>query len=274
MSDKSDNSSRGLRGRVDVTQALGRFQRVAERRLLELLRSVLDSADTQLMARVESSDDFELYTAHHHFATELRRRRFTIEQRVIGGLTESIQQLREDHPAAAPGKSDLSSLSLVPSDTLERDLALEAIVGRARQANRQSLAFLCQRLTRIGVGEAVDGGSNPVDPRQLAELLKRALDDIDAEMSAWRAFFALFDEQVSPQLPDFYRELNRVLADAGATLPEPGRARPSPAACCSFRFRHHPPRQWCGHPGWRRTGRRAGATPGPGAGGIDSLRQR
>ncbi|MCK8517097.1 DUF1631 domain-containing protein [Methylonatrum kenyense] len=230
MSDNKDNKDKGLRGRVEVTEALGRFQRTAERRLLELLRSVLDSADTQLMARVESSDDFELYTAHHRFATELRRNRFTIEQRVIGALSDAIQRLRQDRSAAAPPKPDLSALSLVPSETLDRDLALEAIVGRARKNNRQTLDFLCQRLTRLATGDPVDGGSNPVDPRQLAEMLKAALDDIDADMPAWRAFFELFEEQVNPQLPDFYRELNRVLADAGVTLPEPGRSRPPPAA--------------------------------------------
>lgn len=233
MSDSPDNKTSGARGRLDGAQILGRFQRTAERRLLELLRSVLDSADTQLMARVESSEDFELYTAHHRLATELRRKRFTIEQRVIGALHDAIQQLRDNHSGATPDSPDLASLSLVASDTLDRDLALEAIVGRARQANKQVLGFLCQRLGRVAAVATVDGGSNPVDPRQLTEMLKRALDDIEADMPAWLAFFSLFEERVSPQLPDFYRELNRLLADAGATLSEPGRSTPRPATSVS-----------------------------------------
>ena len=233
MSNSPDNQTSGSRGRLDGAKVLGRFQRTAERRLLELLRSVLDSADTQLMARVESSEDFELYTAHHHLATELRRKRFTIEQRVIGALHDAIQQLRDNGAGASPHSPDLASLSLVASDTLERDLALEAIVGRARQANKQSLGFLCQRLGHVAAVDTVDGGSNPVDPRQLTEMLKRALEDIEAEMPAWLAFFSLFEERLSPQLPDFYRELNRLLADAGASLPEPGRSTPRPAPSAS-----------------------------------------
>ncbi len=228
MSDTRDNQGKPVtQGRMPSGQVAERFRRTAERRLLELVRGLLDSADTGLMARVDATEDLDVYTAHHALATELRRKRFTIEQRLVGLLGERIDRLFGEPSSTEPEKPDLSMLDLVSSETLERDLAVEAIVGKARNANKSALAQLVQRLSLVAPVESVDGGNNPVDPRQLGEMLKQALELVEASSDAWLSFFALFEQRLLPQLPDFYRELNRMLADAGLVLPgRAGRSEP------------------------------------------------
>ncbi|MEX0731592.1 MAG: DUF1631 domain-containing protein [Aquisalimonadaceae bacterium] len=211
------------------TAIYARFRQLADRRLVAMLRHMLDQVDDALFDRAEKADSNEAQTAYFDAMREARLKRREIERRFEQALSAHHEDPESAHVSAAstraPGHSELS---LLDHDELEESLAVETMVSKARGNQVQRLVHICQRLNGLAGRDIYNENSNPVDPRQIASAFETAVDVLNADIKSRLVIYKLFERHVVGQLGGLYEEINRLLVDAGI-LPEirPAAKRPS-----------------------------------------------
>lgn len=211
-----------------------RFRRLANERLMALLRYMLDQADDALFERTEKAGSHQEQQLFFEAMREVRRGRKAFEARFL----ERLEAAHRGEPVARqPGAADQGDeLSLVDDERLEEGLAIDGMVSKAQTRHSQALAHLCERLDADSNTAWATAETNPVDPRRIGAALEEGATVLEMEIQPRLILYKLFDRYVVTQLGGFYQELNQLFIDAGV-LPtiRPKARRPDRGAAASPR---------------------------------------
>lgn len=135
-------------------------------------------------------------------------------------------------PRAKPATNfAIDSLSLVQPDDLEQTVALDSMVGRVVERNRQALSHLAIRLNSL-VKAPVDEASNPLGPAVLAQIFADALGEVSLDIKVRLIILKLFERYVFNPIDPLFATANTQLIHAGV-LPDlkgPAAATRQPSA--------------------------------------------
>ncbi|WP_169335587.1 DUF1631 domain-containing protein [Dasania marina] len=185
--------------------------------LMHCLENLFNSCDDlffDLSSRATSNTEQNLY---FESMRELRIKK-------AGALSSFSRQLDDNfdalHQLSSP-KPELTrdatpdSLSLVQDDDIERDVAINSMVSKARGNNQEALYHLQVRLDYLIGHRSIDSDNNPLDPQQLCNSFADVCELFDIHIKAKIIIYKQFDRLVIGQLGKVYATANDLLINEG-----------------------------------------------------------
>lgn len=203
------------------------------------LSALFDNADDSLfeMADRASSNTEQALFFEAMRAVRLQRHAITTNccQRLVKEM-EALNQTGGAGRAKPASNFAIDSLSLVQPDDLEQTVALDSMVGRVVERNRQALSHLAVRLNSL-VKAPVDEVSNPLGPAVLAQVFADALGEMSLDIKVRLIILKLFERYVFNLIDPLFATVNARLVDAGVLpdLKEPAVSQRQPAPSGSAR---------------------------------------
>lgn len=197
---------------------------------------MLDTADDTLFDLADKSASNRDQSQYFDAMRELRIKRKGMENVFRQELYNAFHSLSGHGAAEADDRAqtyNLDALTLVKEDELEENLAIDAMVNRARTKNEEALRFLACRFDSVVPEVQVEPENIPVGPKQVCESFRVAANTLTLDLKSRLVVYKLFERGVCEQLADLYDDLNNFLADNGV-LPDlhirKPRRQPVPAA--------------------------------------------
>ncbi len=110
---------------------------------------------------------------------------------------------------------NFETLSLVQDDDLEVMVALEGMVNAARNAQLATFISFNTRLNSLFDNKRIDESTNPLDPSQIADAFKDAMQPLALDNKETMAVYRKFNTEVLLKIDTVLREGNQLLIDSG-----------------------------------------------------------
>ena len=108
----------------------------------------------------------------------------------------------------------VDTLSVIANDDMDEILAIEAVVKKGGMQNKTALEHLVRRLDAVCLSDgSID--SMPLSPRKICTAFKQATESLRLHVNARLVLFKVIEQDLIARLPEFYRQLNGVLAERG-----------------------------------------------------------
>ena len=185
------------------------------------LSTLFDNADDSLFEMADRAASNTEQALFFEAMRAVRLQRHGISNSCGQRLVREMEALNE---AAAPQRATpasnfaIDSLSLVQPDDLEQTVALDSMVGRVVERNRQALSHLAIRLNSL-VKVQVDETNNPLGPAVLAQIFVDALAEMSLDIKVRLIILKLFERYVFNLVDPLYATANTQLINAGV-LPD------------------------------------------------------
>ncbi len=186
--------------------------------LSDLLAGALDAIDDSLFEHANNARSNNDQNRYFETMREVRIKRKGIENRFQQGLIDLF-----NHPPGSDAEARQSaiqsvsaeSLSLVQNDDLEEEVALNAMVNKARANFQGTLLQLQTRLTLLYPEQDEEYPVNPLSPEHLCAAFREACNDLDIQIRERLIVLKHFDRYVMSNLGVLLDEANRILIQAG-----------------------------------------------------------
>lgn len=199
----------------------------AAQQLKQAMQGLFDNADDTLFEMADRATSNAEQNAFFEAMRDLRLKRKTIERGFLQRVFETFATLNQYEIGKAPTLETLSvdSLSLVHNDTLEENVALDAMVSRVMSHDGLALGHLTTRLNAV-ISKKLEDKTNPLGPRVLCEQFLGACEGLGVEIRVKLIILKLFEKHVLGELDELYANANQQLVEAGV-LPELKSAPPA-----------------------------------------------
>jgi hypothetical protein len=199
----------------------------AAQQLKQAMQALFDNADDTLFEMADRATSNAEQNSFFEAMRDLRLKRKSIERGFLQKVFESFATLNQYEIGKAPMLDSVSSdaLSLVHNDTLEENVALDAMVSRVMHRDGIALGHLTTRLNAV-ISKKLDDKSNPLGPRMLCEQFLGSCEGLGVEIRVKLIILKLFEKYVLGDLDQLYANANQQLVEAGV-LPELKSAPPA-----------------------------------------------
>lgn len=204
----------------------------AERRLLQQCR---ECAETQLRACIkqvlDQTDDllFQRSNAntpdagdYFNVLRDLRLRRQALEHRYFADFAQEYAARLGTAPAPRGGRTDpvaAGALSLVDETELEESLAIDGMIGKAKERYHSQLYALTRRYRALVPGSEIEEESHPLGPDVVCHAFRKAFEDVEVGVAIKLLVYKLFEQHTLKRLGTLYEEVDGLLVNAGV-LPQ------------------------------------------------------
>ncbi len=195
----------------------------ALRVLPSVLAGVLDRADDALFDFVQKSSNANEQQQYFETMRELRRQRAVIESSYREQLAAAFAALERGAPQVVRFSTQGAperGLSLVGTDELEEQLALEQLAGALERRHASPLTLLNRRLAILVGIESLGAATNPVGPGHVVNALFAALRGIVSSLPPRLVIYKIYERDLQTAFAGFYSDLNKLLAEVPALEPE------------------------------------------------------
>lgn len=185
------------------------------------LSALFDNADDSLFEMADRAASNTEQALFFEAMRAVRLQRHALTTRCCQRIGKELEALNDTGSAARPKPVTnfaLDTLSLVQPDDLEQTVALDSMVGRVVERNKQALSHLAIRLNSL-VKAPVDEASNPLGPAVLAQIFVDALGEMTLDIKVRLIVLKLFERYVFNPIDPFYAAANAQLVNAGV-LPD------------------------------------------------------
>jgi len=195
-------------------QAMSRGLGVLSERLFEKL----DDAMYKLADKAESND---LQMRYFDTMRETRKEREGIEKSFQGNVLSGYDNFWRPQPESAvvpeekEEELDYDNLTLIESDTLEEELAINNMVARGDSACLRELYALEQRFSRLLNGKPVESKNNPLAPDKICNAFRASILVLDVDIPTKLVIYKVFEQEVVSHLDEVYAGVNELMRDAG-----------------------------------------------------------
>ncbi|MCV6605950.1 MAG: DUF1631 domain-containing protein [Porticoccaceae bacterium] len=192
----------------------------AERHFAARLKAVFEQVDDTFFDLADRSDNSRQQTLYFDAMRLIRFERKNIESAFQNSLELAFDSLVNSEAAEKRQQRHQknSAFELADGDELEEIIALDAMVSRADEGNRQQLQILATRLESL-TGQGVSLKDNPLGPDVVCDTFFRATADLDIGIRSKLVLLKLFERHVVSPLGDFLSQSNQLLQELGV-LPE------------------------------------------------------
>lgn len=183
--------------------------------LSNLLQGALDAVDDSLFELANNCRNNNEQNRYFEAMREIRIKRKGVE-RQFNEATSSffVSPPSQIGPDNRPQTTDPNSLALVDNDDLEEQVALNAMVAKAKAHFQGQLVQLNARFSHVY--KAADGIiSNPLAPEHLGQAFIHATQPMEIQIRERLILLKQFDRYVMSNLGVLLDEANRILVKAG-----------------------------------------------------------
>ena len=204
--------------------------------LLSLLDDMFASCDDLYFDLASSATSNQEQNLYFESMREVRVRASGAKQAYQKSLENGFNQLsspgcKSDSQKIAEEAKSLEEMALLDDEQTERDVTLTAMISRARAISKSSLHEIESRLKQLlPANTALDEEKNPIDPGQLIQEFAASVDDMGLEIKPRIILYKQFERIVVKRLPEFYRNVNKKLDEAGAKYERGSSKRANPVA--------------------------------------------
>ncbi len=185
--------------------------------LSDLLQGAFDAVDDSLFELANNARSNNEQNRYFEAMREVRIKRKGIEKR----FCQEINNLFENPPHEIRGASgtpehvSADNLSLVQNDDLEEQVAINAMVVKARAYFQGTLLQLQNRFSATYPGASTDNPINPLAPEFICDAFVRCSEDLDIQIRERLIVLKQFDRYVVSNLGMILEEANRIMVQAG-----------------------------------------------------------
>lgn len=210
----------GAGGPVSVPPEVSRIRETVVAGLGDLLQGAFDAVDDSLFELANNARSNNEQNRYFEAMREIRIKRKGVEKQ----FQQSVSSLF-DHPplvttdpqsqSAAPDPTSADSLSLVQDDELEEQVALSAMISKARAYFQGPLLQLQTRFTVVYPDANEERPVNPMLPDYICRAFANAADAFEIQIRERLIVLKQFDRYVIANLGMLMDEANRILVQAG-----------------------------------------------------------
>lgn len=207
--------------KADIDNLREELQHSIVNALRSLVDEMFDRLDDELLGHAESA-----ISDHHKYLfvdaiRELRKHRSNIISLFLNGVSEAAAVFPKANPGSVLnrgsedilGKESVASLSLLLNVELEENLAVDAVVSKAREQLHNKLEVFNDLLASLTGRKDFTEEDNPFAPEILTTAFRHALALWGGEMLVRRVVYDAFGDVVILQLDEPYQQLiDRLLA--------------------------------------------------------------
>jgi len=157
----------------------------------------------------------------------IRNKHDNIQDRFMDKLEERFSQLQSAPPpeqgeSEVPKKFNIDKMSLIQDDELEENIAIDAMVTKAKVTHRVVLYQLVNRLNNAIDDQIINLDNNPLNPLTICEAFQFSIDHLEINVAPKLVIYKLFDRIVITPLALIYENINQSLISKGipADLPD------------------------------------------------------
>ncbi len=185
----------------------------------DLLQGAFDAVDDSLFELANNARSNNEQNRYFEAMREIRIKRKGVEKQFQSAVVKLFNQpprSGQEANAAAPVRQPTAdSLSLVQNDELEEQVALNAMISKARAHFQSPLIQLQTRFSVAYPGESEDAPVNPMAPEHLCNAFASAAEALDIQIRERLIVLKQFDRYVVSNLGMLLDEANRILIQAG-----------------------------------------------------------
>jgi len=191
----------------------------ATQQLRHGLQELFDNADDTLFEMADRARSDVEQNLFFEAMRDLRLKRKNIERGFLEQFFAAFVSLSQ-YDSSRPALPQALALDTdaLPSDELERSIAVEGMVGKVLNRDGFALHQLTARLSAL-LGKDLDDQRNPLGPAMLCEYFLQAGRDLGVEIKVKLIILKLFDRYVLSSADQLYAEANQLLIATGV-LPD------------------------------------------------------
>lgn len=179
--------------------------------------SLFKTADESLFDAANSATSMDEQNRMFELMNALRVEKEIIEKNFISELSLFIRPISEVR--GAPRKKEESDegnqLGLIEQEDMDEMVALNTISGKADSDCREELLHLEARLGHLAKQNNSIFPSKALQPRNLCDAFKEAIEICDFDIRNKLVFYKLFNRELILPLKKLYKELNETMIEAG-----------------------------------------------------------
>lgn len=206
-----------------LPSVLMKARRSALEELHQLLADVFDKADDVFFEYAEKAGSDREKDSYIETMRQLRLNRKEIERNFYQKLNVLFKKLPHstEEGVSLEAISALEGLSLVADDDLEMNVALDAMVSKAKNKFADKIYQLNTRMEALLLHShvKVNEKNNPFHPQQICEAFNSATQVVQCDIKKRLVLYKLFDKFVVSDYDVVLDTANAVLAEAGV-LPD------------------------------------------------------
>ena len=195
--------------------------------LSEKLSTVFEHVDDAFFDLADRAESNSEQTAYFDAMRMIRLERKAIEQKFSIAMDQAFQQLGDVNYQGIAYDSDKPggfNLEVIENEDLEETIALDAMVSKVSQHEKNELKKIIARINFLVPAEVV-ANSNPVGPEIICHALNDALESLEIGIRSKLVFFKLIDRHMIDGMGDVLKKGNAMLCEMGV-LPELDKKRP------------------------------------------------
>ncbi|MBJ6138302.1 DUF1631 domain-containing protein [Marinobacter litoralis] len=182
----------------------------------DLLQGAFDAVDDSLFELANNARSNNEQNRYFEAMREIRIKRKGVERH----FQSAVSQFFTSPPCAGAQQdpetqADASSLSLLGNDDLEEQVALNAMISKAKTHFQGALLQLQARFTQVYPSANDDQPVNPMAPEHLCSAFTEAIQALDIQIRERLILLKQFDRYVVSNLGMLLDEANRILIQAG-----------------------------------------------------------
>lgn len=199
--------------------AISRLRELLRPALTDRLKHVLDQVDDAFFDLADKAENNQQQMVYFDAMRELRLKSKVIEGDFVAWVMKDFEHYL--NPAILRRRADKDSsqeneLSLVETDELELDLAIQGMAGKARRAHEDVLYLLGLRMAALAGRPAQQNEDDfPVSPERLSEAFGEATKTLEMPIRPKLVLFKLFDNYFISELGSLYEAMNDRLIESG-----------------------------------------------------------
>jgi hypothetical protein len=198
--------------RLAKDRALSSFSALAEQTVVEA-----DTMATRAMSEASSLVISDLNTVRSFLRAEARTLRGRMDRHFAGLLDRSMLTMHTDLRTAGTQEINYETLTLIDDDVVTRQIEVDRMVGRLRDAEPIALGRVNLTIAMIHNDSDARERENPFRPYLLARSLYEALRELMWDEAQSKLLFDALSTAMANRLPGFYAGILEVFEAGGLT---------------------------------------------------------
>ncbi|MBD3640722.1 MAG: DUF1631 family protein, partial [Marinobacter sp.] len=184
----------------------------------DLLQGAFDAVDDSLFELANNARSNNEQNRYFEAMREIRIKRKGVErqfQNSVSGLFSDPPRTGQTQGETSSYSTNAETLSLVGDEDLEEQVALNAMIGKAKAHFQGPLLQLQARFSQVYPGASDDSPVNPMAPEHLCSAFTDAIQALEIQIRERLILLKQFDRYVVSNLGMLLDEANRILIQAG-----------------------------------------------------------
>ncbi|MFV2060381.1 MAG: DUF1631 domain-containing protein [Gammaproteobacteria bacterium] len=200
----------------NATEVIEICRKIMNKRLKVLVHNLFDNTDDALFELADKAESNTVQCKYFDSMRIVRFKRQEIEDSFNNNIIDQFHNLRITHEInESLNNISIANFSLMQECDLEETLAIDGLIGKVNNRQRETLYALEQRVAVLLPDLDITIDNNPFGPQTICNSFKESLTSLETDIKIKLIIYKLFDKHVISHIGELYDELNTVFINAG-----------------------------------------------------------